>query len=363
MMTTLVLLPAETTTPPTAVRVDAQGQVVWRGDCSARTVPDARNVLVVPGVDVHLRWMALPGRSMAQSVAAARLQLAEHLAVAVQTLHVAIATHADADGTRLVAAVDTAVMQRWLERAASLGIVPDAVVPDCLLLPEPAADQPPALLQWDGRWLLRGSQIACSLEPPLAQLLIATLPMAPALPPDPDPQQAIAQFARQAVAAPLDLRQKAFAPTSRPRAGMPTRRLTLLFALLLLSPVVLSLAQTLRYEIAAQLLQRRTAALPGARDARGASDAAAAPAGAIPDAFAPRLAAVFSAVEATPGVELDALTYQQSGAMRLTLLHADAAQLQHLAARLRDAGWQPRPSPSQPDDARIRTIVQLEPPR
>ncbi|MFO3704905.1 type II secretion system protein GspL [Xanthomonas codiaei] len=363
MMTTLVLLPADTATLPIAVHVDAHGQVVWQGECSARPAPAGRSVLAVPGADVQLRWMALPGRSMAQSVAAARLQLAEHLAADTQSLHVAIAAQPDADGMYLVAAVDTAVMQQWLERAAGVGIVPDAVVPDCLLLPVPAAEQPPTLLQWDGRWLLRGPRLACSLEPPLAQVLIASLAVAPVLPPDPDPQPAIAQFARHAASAPIDLRQQGFALVSRQRAGLRTRTLTLLVALLVLSPVLLLLAQTLRYEIGAQLLQRRAAALLGSSGANRPSDAAAQAAATAPNAFATRLATVFSAVDSAPGVELDALSYRHTGAIRIAVLHADAAQLQNVTSRLRDAGWQLQPSPSESEDARLRTTLQLEPPR
>ncbi|MCC4619205.1 type II secretion system protein GspL [Xanthomonas cassavae CFBP 4642] len=364
MMTTLVLLPADTATPPTVVHVDAHGQVVWQGECNARPAPPGRSVLVVPGADVQLRWMALPGRSMAQSVAAARLQLAEHLAVDVQALHVAIATQPEADGMHLVAAVDTVVMQHWLERAAGVGIVPDAVVPECLLLAVPAAEQPPTLLQWDGRWLLRGPRLACSLEPPLAQVLIAALPIAPALPLDPDPQRVIAQFARHAAIAPIDLRQQGFAVVTRQRAGLRRRTLTLLVALLLLSPVLLVLAQTLRYEIGAQLLQRRTAALLGKDDPQGPSDAAAAQASAAtPDAFASRLATVFSAVESVPGVELDVLAYHHAGAIRIAVLHADAAQLQSVSSHLHAAGWQLQPSPGESRDGRLRTTLQLEPPR
>nr|WP_223214362.1 type II secretion system protein GspL [Xanthomonas cucurbitae] len=363
-MTTLVLLPAEAATLPTAVHVDAHGQVVWQGECSVRPAPDGRSVLVVPGADVQLRWMALPGHSMAQSVAAARLQLAEHLAVDAQTLHVAIASQPDADGMRLVAAVDAAVMQHWLERAAGVGIVPDAVVPDCLLLPVPAAEQPPVLLQWDGRWLLRAPRLACSLEPPLAQVLIAWLAAAPVLPPDPDLQQTIAQFARHAATAPIDLRQQGFAVVARQRAVRRMPTLPLLVALVVLSPLLLLLAQTLRYEIGAQLLQRRTVALLGSSDTQRPSDAAAAQASAAtPEAFASRLATVFSAVESAPGVELDALAYQHTGAIRITLLHADAAQLQTVTTHLHAASWQLQPSPSGPRDARSSTTLQLEPPR
>ncbi|WP_115512578.1 MULTISPECIES: type II secretion system protein GspL [Xanthomonas] len=362
MSSTLVLLPADATTQPITVRVDAHGHVLAQAALNERPAQTTQTVLVVPGVDVHLRWMALPGRSVAQSLAAARLQLAEHLAGDAQALHVVIADHAESDGMRLVAAVDALVMRQWLDRAAALGIVPDAVVPDCLLLPDAAADQPPTLLHWDGRWLVRGTRIACSLEPQLAQVLIAALPVAPALPPDPDPTHAIAQFARHAATAPISLRQQGFAAPTRQRAQLSARTLAWLLALLVLSPVFLLVAQSLRYEIGAQLLQRRSAQLMGKNVMTPGADTARQTA-ASQNAFAPQLAALFAAVEAVPGAELDALAYQQQGPLRVTLLHNDAAQLEHFSAQLSRAGWQVRAGAGQPRDDRLATALELEPPQ
>lgn len=208
MTTTLLLLPADAAAESIAVRADAQGQVQSVGHATAPPEPSARALLVVPGVDVHLRWLRLPGRSMAQSRAAARLQLAEHLAIETQALHVVIAGSAEADGTRLVAAVDSVVMQQWLARATQLGFAPDAVVPDCLLL-EPGADATAAVMHWDGRWLIRGAQLACSLEPEAARLLLGD--RVPAVPPGPDPTHSIAGFARSAAHVPIDLLQHPFA--------------------------------------------------------------------------------------------------------------------------------------------------------
>ncbi|WP_043929057.1 type II secretion system protein GspL, partial [Xanthomonas citri] len=264
MTTTLLLLPADAAAESIAVRADAQGQVQSVGHATAPPEPSARALLVVPGVDVHLRWLRLPGRSMAQSRAAARLQLAEHLAIETQALHVVIAGSAEADGTRLVAAVDSVVMQQWLARATQLGFAPDAVVPDCLLL-EPGADATAAVMHWDGRWLIRGAQLACSLEPEAARLLLGD--RVPAVPPGPDPTHSIAGFARSAAHVPIDLLQHPFANKAAAEQKRAPRRLAVLAALVLLSPVLLLLAQTLRYEIGARVLQARTATQLGVHDA------------------------------------------------------------------------------------------------
>ncbi|WP_115050212.1 type II secretion system protein GspL [Xanthomonas arboricola] len=362
MSTSLLLLPADVTAQAIAVRVDAQGQVQSQRPAGAPYEPSARTVLVVPGVDVHLRWLRLPGRSIAQSVAAARLQLAEHLAVETPALHVVIADRVEADGTHLVAAVDNAVMQQWLARAAQLGVVPDAVVPDCLLL-EPGADAVAAVMHWDGRWLIRGAGLACSLEPEAARMLLGE--RAPAPPPAPDTAQAIAGFARCATRAPINLLQHAFAARPAAAQTVTARRLALLAALVLLSPLVLLLAQTLRHELGARLLQSRAATQLGVRDVAAVPAALQARrhAGAAADALAVQLGSLFAAVDAVPAAELDQLDYHAAQPLRGTLLHSDAASLQQLSARLAEAGWQLQPGSSQTEDDRVRTPFALEPVR
>ncbi|CAD7713873.1 hypothetical protein LMG31886_08190 [Xanthomonas hydrangeae] len=360
MSTTLLLLTADATAQAIAVRVDAHGQVLSQRAASAPFEASARCVLVVPGVDVQLRWLTLPGRSTAQSVAAARLQLAEHLAVETQTLHVVIAETAEADGTRLVAAVESAVMQQWLARAAQLGVTPDAVVPDCLLL-EPGADAAAAVMDWDGRWLIRAAGLACSLEPEVARMLLGE--RAPVQPATSDPALTIACFARCATRAPINLLQQAFAARPATAQMATPRRLAALAALVLLSPLLLMLAQTLRYEIGARMLQSRAAAQLGVHDAAAVPAALQARrhAGAAVDTLAVQLGTLFSAVDAIPAAELDQLDYQSAQPLRATLLHTDAASVQQLSARLAEAGWKLQAGTSQSEDDRLRTPFVLEP--
>ncbi|MBB6572749.1 type II secretion system protein GspL [Xanthomonas arboricola] len=360
MSTTLLLLPADATAHAIAVRVDAHGQVLSQRVASAPYEPSARTVLVVPGVDVHLRWLSLPGRSIAQSVAAARLQLAEHLAVETPALHVVIADRSEADGTRLVGAVDGATMQQWLARAAQLGVVPDAVVPDCLLL-EPGADAAVAVVDWDGRWLIRGAGLACSLEPEAARMLLGE--RAPAQPPEHDTAHTLARLAQGATRAPINLLQHAFAARPAAARTVTTRRLAALAALVLLSPLVLLLAQTLRYEIGARLLQSRAAAQLGVRDAAAVPAALQARrhTGAAADRLAMQLGDLFAAVDAMPAAELDQIDYHATQPLRGTLLHADGASLQQLSTRLAGQGWQLQPGSSQGEDDRLRTPFVLEP--
>ncbi|MBB5736266.1 general secretion pathway protein L [Xanthomonas arboricola] len=359
MSTTLLLLPADATAHAIAVRVDAHGQVLSQRAASAPYEPSTRTVLVVPGVDVHLRWLSLPGRSIAQSVAAARLQLAEHLAVETPALHVVIAERSEADGTRLVAAVDSAVLQQWLARATQLGVVPDAVVPDCLLL-EPATDAAAAVMDWDGRWLIRGAGLACSLEPEAARMLLGE--RVPAQPPA-HATAHIACLAQGAMRVPINLLQHAFAARPAAAQTITARRLAVLAALVLLSPLVLLLAQTLRYEIGARMLQSRAAAQLGVRDAAAVPAALQARrhTGAAADRLAVQLGPLFAAVDAMPAAELDQIDYHATQPLRGTLLHADGASLQKLSTRLAGQGWQLQPGSSQGEDDRLRTSFVLEP--
>ncbi|KQQ84549.1 type II secretion system protein GspL [Xanthomonas sp. Leaf131] len=360
MSTTLLLLPTDATAQAIAVRVDAHGQLLSQSAGSMPLEHSTRTVLVVPGVDVHLRWLSLPGRSIAQSVAAARLQLAEHLAVESQTLHVVIAESTEADGTRLVAAVDNTAMHEWLARAAQSGVTPDAVVPDCLLL-EPGADGAPAVMDWDGRWLIRSAALACSLEPEAARMLLGE--RAPAQPPAPDPALAIACFARCATHTPINLRQHVFAAKPATAHTLTSRRLAVLAALVLLSPLLLLLAQTLRYEIGARVLQSRAAAQLGVHDAAAVQTALQArrQTGAAVDTLAVQLGTLFAAVDAIPAAELDQLDYHSTQPLRATLLHTDAASVQQLSARLAEAGWKLQAGTSQSEDDHMRTPLVLEP--
>jgi general secretion pathway protein L len=359
MRTSLLLLPTDAAAEPIAARVDTHGQVQSVGAATTPRAPAARTILVVPGVDVHLRWLTLPGRSIAQSVAAARLQLAEHLAVETQALHVVIADRADADGTRLVAAVDSGVMQQWLARAMQCGVVPDAVVPDCLLL-EPGVDAA-AVMHWDGRWLIRGAGLACSLEPEAARTLLGD--RVPAVPPAADTAQSIACFARCAPHAPINLLQHAFATKTAVVQTIGLRRLAALAALVLLSPVVLLLAQTLRYEIGARVLHARAAMQLGVRDAAAVPAALQTrrQAGTATDRLAVQLSTLFAAVDTLPAAELDQLDYTATRPLRATLLHTDDASLQQLSARLAEAGWHVEPGSSQVEGDRLRTPFALEP--
>ncbi|KAB7767854.1 type II secretion system protein GspL [Xanthomonas maliensis] len=363
MTTLLLVLPADAAAPAIAAQVEAHGQLRSWQPCTTPLQAAARSVLVVPGVQVHLRYLRLPGRSRAQLLAAARLHVAEYLAADSQEALVSIAETLEDDGTRLVAVVAPATMAQWLTRAAALGVVPDAVVPDCLLLPAASDAGTPTLLAWDGRWLLRAPGLACSLEPDAMRQLLARQSTAWVEPlPDAAPDPVIAQFASQLAGLPIDLRPSGAARRTAPADGTLSPRAVWLLALLILSPLLLSLAQTLRYEIGAQVLQRRVAALRSTEHANPVA-APTGMTGSAAERFAAQLETVFAAAEAVPGIELDTLDYRQSAPLRVTVVHRDAAELEQLTTRLRSAGWQARAGDSQTREDGIATAMELEPVR
>ncbi|RXR08359.1 type II secretion system protein GspL [Pseudoxanthomonas composti] len=352
MNTRLIFLSAQAEAPPQWLHLQPGGH---RDHGHGLPLPEAeRTLLVVPGAQVRMCWLSLPAGTPPQVHAAARLALAEHVAQDPQGLHLALG-QPEAGQPRLVAALAPALLRDWLAQARLWGIVPDTVVPDCLML-APAADGGTRAVAWDGRWLLRGPQLAASLEPELARLVSGR----------PDlyaEDNALAQFASGTPA--LDLLQHAFARNTASSGHGRTRRLRWLAAALLLSPLVLLLAQIARYEIGARVLEARAAALVGQATGRPAGDD---PLRALSEArrddASARLTrlgnAVADSLVATPGTQLQSLDYRQDGPMKLQLLHPDAAALQRLRQRLQAAGVQASPGATQAaEDGNQRTPLDL----
>lgn len=366
--TLLVLLPPEPAASTVVLRVDADGRVVDRHAVVPGAVlpgapadSGARVVLGVPGGEVTCAWLPLTAHSEAQARAASRLQLAPRLATPVEALHVAVA--ATADGHRLVAACTDAAMRGWLQRAATLGLRPDVVLPDCLLLPAPADDDTTIAVVVDGgRWLCRGAGLAFTAEATLAAVVLA----------DQETRQvtegAETLLARGAVAPPaIDLLQGPHALRVAHAATGPTpRRLAWLGAALLLSVPLLVAADALRYTVAAQRLDAEALALaagvlPAGDVATPAAALAALEAWRAPDAQAAARATLFAAVAARPGVRLSRLLQAPGSGLQATVHHADADALAALRATLASQRLQLDDTGSDAADGGLRTDVVLSP--
>jgi general secretion pathway protein L len=170
-------------------------------------------VVAVPGEAVALHWLDLPELAPAQAAAAARMMLGDRLGEADP--HVAVAP---GGGLRAVAVVARAAMAAWLAECAAAGITPAAMVPEQVLLPEPARGW--SVLAEAGRTIARSRDAALAAEPDLAALIIGDAPTEPAAIGLPDPL-------------PLNLLVGDFAPQTRwqPPPGL-WRRLGLLAAAL-----------------------------------------------------------------------------------------------------------------------------------
>ncbi len=299
-------------------------------------------VLAIPGSCVRSLWLDIDARSEAQAAAVARHRVEAHSADTGDALHVVLAPRRDGEPLRQVLVVASSELQLWLDAAAAMGLVPDAVVPDYMLVPAArpgtgTTDEDVRALEWEGHWLVRGPRLAFSAEPELARTLLE----APSHDPSADKATDDAFVAGLRDNA-VDLLQHRFARI-RDRAGAREtwRRTAWLAGLLLLSPLLVTATDAARHALAATSLQaeaRETAgrvlgdvptgapalALQAALDAGTGRGAAA----------APMLAAVSAAVTQVPGLHLERLDMDGAGDAGATVAHGGPDDLDALAAQL-----------------------------
>ena len=371
MTTRLLLLPADPRAHARCVHLDDAGGVLAQAMLSPEApaqpppFPTAtRTVLVVPGAEVRTLWLELPAHSQAQALAAARVLVAEGVAVPGD-LHVAVAG-AGEDGMRAVAVVERARLRGWLDRAAALGMAADSALPEQLLLPPPGAGDGEAARVFDAgdRWLVRAAGLAFSAEPDLAAQVLDDRPRKTANHDD---------FERawsRARAPEVELLQAGFAPASGRGAADAgsRRRLAWLAAAVLASPLLLVAAQALRLELAARGFESRAAATLQAALPAGAAEAATP--GALrarladaqaPEGFAAASGALLAAVAARPGARLESLDYRRGDSLRATLFHPAAEDLESVRAALAAEGWRLLDQGSGADAGGLVTDIAVEP--
>jgi general secretion pathway protein L len=232
---------------------------------AAAAASEPEPVLVaVPGEAVALHWLDLPDLAPAQASAAARLMLGDRLAEADP--HVVVAPMPPG-GSRLrpVAVVARAAMAGWLADLAAHGLTAAAIVPEPLLLPEPASGW--SVMADGPRVIARSATAAFAAEADLAALLLGDAARQPARLGLPDQ-------------VPLNLLAGDFAPVRRWRAppGL-ARRAGLAVAALLGLWLAGDLAALWRASRAARAADAETLAVARPLLAAGAADGAAALAG------------------------------------------------------------------------------------
>lgn len=366
----LVLLPLDPQAPLRCLHLDGEGKVLEALDLAAdQSLPAgfafgaSTTVLVVPGSEVATCLTDLPARDPAQALAAARLLLADRAAEPAEDLHIAIGPLQPGQ-PRLLAWVKPDAMHQWLARAAVQGVDPDRVIPDYLALPPPRGAGV-LVAERAGQWLVRGAGIAFSAEPALARQVLGERTFEWTA-----EQDVEALLALGAAVPGIDLLQHRF--TRRASAGprQPSRRrLIVLAALVLLSPIVLLLADALRYHVAARALERQATVV--ARPFLQAGTPGASP-GALASVLERRLQparatllreSLFESIAATPGTQLQALQYAQGEPLQATVVHATPAQLQqlHEALAQRHASAREQAEPATADGLVTRLSLEYAP--
>ena len=297
------------------------GGIAGRGDAAAGLpdlAPGTPVLLAVPGAEVSIHWLELAADlAPAQAAAAARLMLADAVAAPLADMHVAVGRAEQ--GLTPAAIVPAALMAHWL----SLGLDPDAILPEPMLLAPPEAGfvrrERGAIADF------RGPAASFSIEPDLAAAWVGDAPVAlvgeagfeAGLPP-------------LLAAPPLDLRQGPFARRRQWAAGRTSLRRVGLLALVLAAVTLLvQLATLMSYAFAADAAEQEAASLSSARP--GAARSAG-------PGFGPVSAILFDAIRSTPNVELTRLEYRADGSLIATVSLDSPATLPALDARIEAGG-------------------------
>ena len=340
------------------------GEVIRRGVLPIGQSPPepTRDVVVIPGEDALTRWLHLPMRNSRHAEAAARLQLADQLAMADEDLHLAFGPLED-DGWRLVTVLRRDVMQAWLSAATLHGLQVAAIIPDHLVLAEPEDEAPLLTARAGANLVARGRRLAVSLEPETAALVLAGREVreveAPAW------EAALVAAAQKPV---VNLLQGGIDGGHGPGWGWPAlRRAAVLAAILLLSPLTLLCAGAARDEIAARTLARDTtvrvaAVLPAGTEvydpvgqAQARLDALRLAAGGGPAGMA---GALFTALEPIEQAQLEGLIVSPDG-LRATVRFAQISDAELFRRAMRDQGLAYREEGAREEGGRVVADVML----
>ncbi len=354
---------------PAYLILDELGSVVGRGVLpiqDAEALTPMRNVLVIPGAEVLVRWALVKAGSEPQARGAA-LALLEDQLTRVEGAHVALGP-VETDGQRLIAVLSAARMQAWLDSAALHGVTPDLVIPDSLALPTPGEDQegvPQVFTAAFGPFTaVRGVRLAFTGEPDLVAAIVnqagAQALAGPAL------ERALAEMASRPA---VNLLQGAFDPDRRTPVGLrDLRRAAVLATVLLLSPLVLwaaaGAADHIRARQAEARAEAKVAALlsPGeavtdpAAQAQARLDALSLASGGGASGLAARL---FAAVEPMDQVQVESLIVMPDGTARAALSHAAHSDGEGLVQTLQAQGMRVQVEGARDEGGRVISDIIL----
>jgi len=307
--------------------------------------PPVSAVLAVPGDQLTLHWIELAeGLAPAQAAAAARLMLADASAEPISAMHVAVGR--PERGLTPVALVPSERMTQWLAVAEAAGLDPELVVPAPLLLAPP--EEGFVRRDLDGLADYRGPAAAFTVEPELAELLVAGAPVEAV-----DEARFEAGLAPILAAPPLNLRQGPFLRRRQWKLeGRRLRRVAMFAISLALLSLVVQVATILSYTFAADRLQAEADAL-AATTAGGRADTR--------PGFGAAASVLFEAVRATPNVEVARIEYRPDGSLGATLMLDNPATLAALQARIEASGLNVQPGERRNDGGRPSADLILGP--
>lgn len=309
---------------------------------------------IAPPDAVTLHWAELPDRSLAQSVAAARILVTEASAGPIGDLHVAVGLE-PGRSDRPIGVVARDRMAGWLASLAGLGIDPAAIVPAPMLLPRPDEGYVHADLGNGGA--VRGATSGFADEAPLTGLVTGGVT------PEPIGREALEQSIMAAVAAPaLDLRQGMFARRRRRAIDWAlVKRLAALAALVFAVTLMIDLVRIGKYSFGADALDARAAVIARTGLPRGAAQG-------DPDrllaerlarlrgpglGFSRIAAAVFAAVRQVGGSEVTRVDFDANGDLRVGLSADGEAQANAVKQGIEAAGLSVDASPFEANGARV----------
>jgi general secretion pathway protein L len=232
-------------------------------------------------------------------------------------------------------------MRAWLAGLAMAGIDPDAIVPAPLLLPRPEEGYVRADLA--GHPVVRGTTSGFADEARLTELITGDAP------PDTLDRDAVEAAIVAAAAAPaLNLRQGPFAKRRRRAIDWAlAKRLAWLAAAIVAVTLLISVFRIVRTEVTASGIEARadliaTQALPAGAtitdpERQLAERLAGMRGGGL--GFSRTAAAVFDAVQGEPGTELTALSFDENGALKVSVTAQSESSANDLKNRLEDMGF------------------------
>lgn len=322
------------------------GQVTQQGDRlgwlhpshsagqSGPLAPEALVMGLAPAADTGLHRAAFPDLAPRQAEAAARLLAAEQSIAPASALHVAMGAEREGDGSRTMAVVADAAMERWIGWAAGHGLDLASIVPSALLLPDsgptPAdtgngpSREPMVRGIVAGEDIVRAGDYAFVADPALIEHIAGTEAAIRTV----GAEDIEAAMIAACDAPPVELRSGRFA--RRPAAMFDAafiRRAAMLVGAILLVSLLITVARIGRtYADIARLdaMARANVAktlnpAPELEAAIPQLDARLAALGGGPARVTAPLAALLKAMDTSPAVSIDTLAWRGDGTLSVTL--------------------------------------------